>query len=755
MPNNLYLAPPPKVVDGLFAVPMDIQTITGAIVFNGATSSASADVTIAFLTGTQAGCPIFDLRQTIQSAWLDGAVINVANLAPHNFGGGTGADLRIINSILPPGTNHTLRLVYSLALPQSPAGGGYPPHITWTAGPRLSFNFGFTDLKPGRYLESWIPANLIYDQFILSLDISIVNTAINHSLITNGSLTNLGTNHWSISYPARFTALSPMLEIRATDTLEKLTATHVLPVSGTNVTIEAWKPIDPSINLPALVNSIKTNLTNNENNIGPYLHGNRFVAFFAGGGMEYEGGTTTGSGALTHETFHSWWARGVKPSSQPDGWWDEAWTSYNIEDGGNISTAFDFTAAPILLAPENKWARETSGNAYGDGSKFWKGMSSLLGNANLKSYMRSLYQDKKGLLCTTSDIAEHLLCKSGNPLVSDALHKFVFGFADPNSIPDLWLKDDALDTAGNNDWNGRFWDSPDIWVRNNDDNGTTHQSPEFGQDNFIYARVRNKSASVTVKHFMVAFNVKQFAGTQFTYPSDFLPCMAAASGFNLAPGASMIVKARWLRKNVPVKGTHGCLLAAVITRREHPVAGKHVWENNNLAQKNLTIVDVLPNVIFQLPFVIANTIFEASRRFSLEVIKPPFSEKLSVSLLHANASLFKGFERVIPPVILQQDAAVATQDEDLLDCGGLRTQLHDGTTDQVLPALRLYEMVLKKNLVAGVEVPIVHGDQLAMQLKIQLPTGAKSGDQHRIDLVQRDVETKKIVGGIAVVLQVV
>ncbi len=755
MADNLYLAPPPKTVDGLLAVPMDIQTINGTLIFNGASSTATADVTISFLTGIQNGCPVFDLRQTIQSAWLDGVAFNVANLALHDFGGGPGAELRIINSVLPAGTNHTLRLAYTLGLPQAPAGGSYQPNLTWSAGPRLRFNFGFTDLRPGRYLESWIPANLIYDQFALTLEVSIINTAVAHSIITNGTATPAGTNHWTLSYPSRFTALSPMLDIRASDLLEKQTGTQLLPVSGLNVTIEATKPSsETGINLSTQINNIKSLLINNENNVGPYIHGNRFVVFFPGGGMEYEGGTTTGTSSLNHETFHSWWARGVKPASQPDGWWDEAWTTYNIEDGGNTSSAFDFTAPPVELAPSNKWKRETNSNAYSDGSRFWKGMSSLLGNANLKSSMRDLYQKKKGQLCTTPEMEEHLLAISGNPTVVDAFHRFVYGFADPASVPDLWLKDGTLDTAGNNDWAGRFWDSPDVWVRNKDDNGTTHQAAEFGQDNWIYARVRNKSASVAVKHFAVAFNIKQFAGTQFTYPADFLPAVAVATGFDLAAGASVVVKARWPRSKVPPAGTHGCLLAAVITRREHPVVNKHVWENNNLAQKNLTIVDVKPNFIFQLPFVVANQIFEKVENFSLEVIRAKESEALTLSLLHSTPAIFKGFERVITPSApgLQHDSARAKALE-LLDCGGRHETNADGTSDAFTPVV-LPEMVLKQSLNTSVNLPVIFGNQLALQLKVQIPASAKKGEQHRIDLVQRDPVSKKIVGGIAILLNV-
>ena len=82
--------------------------------------------------------------------------------------------------------------------------------------------------------------------------------------------------------------------------------------------------------------------------IRAYVHANRFVAFFNGsGGMEYEGGTTTSTAALLHETFHSWYARGIKPASQADGWWDEGFTKFH-DDGANDVIPFDFTDPPIL-----------------------------------------------------------------------------------------------------------------------------------------------------------------------------------------------------------------------------------------------------------------------------------------------------------------------------------------------------------------------------------------------------------------------
>ena len=58
---------------------------------------------------------------------------------------------------------------------------------------------------------------------------------------------------------------------------------------------------------------------------------------------------------------------------------------------------------------------------------------------------------------------------------------------------DLYIKDNADDNGSEPNNASVSWDSPDIWIRNSNDNGTAHQSPIFGQTNYIYVKVRNKS----------------------------------------------------------------------------------------------------------------------------------------------------------------------------------------------------------------------------------------------------------------------
>jgi hypothetical protein len=763
MATNFHLAPPPKTVDGLAAVPIDIETVDAVLVFDGAASAATGDATITYTVGPTAGNPIFDLRQEITSAWLDGAPFPPAQLAHHTFGSGSFTDLRVIEAVQSAGSVHTLRVQYPLATPNSQLGGTYLPALEWSAGPRLRFVFGLSDLNRARYAEAWLPSNLIFDQFALTLEVQIVNTLVAHSVITNGMVTMLGTNHWRIEFPARFTALSHLLEIRASDTLELQTDSTVLPVSGKTVNLEAWKPADSAVGLSGQLNILKTLLADNESGYGPYLHGNRFTAFFNGGGMEYEGGTTTSTGALLHETFHSWYARGIKPASQADGWWDEGFTSFH-DNGADNALAFDFAAAPVLLCSRDPWQRNTPGNSYADGSRFWQGMAALLGVAQLNALMKDLYVAHKGSPVSTAMIEEFLLCKSGNPQVVDAFHRFVYGLANPSPAPDLWLRDDPTD-PGADSWGGTFWDSPDLWIRNADDGGTTHQSPEYGQDNWFHARVRNKASAGAAQHFVVTFHSKGFAGTQFLYPGDFLPCIAARAEFDLAPGATRIVKARWPRALVPPEGAHTCLLASVITRSNHPTAGRHVWEHNNLAQKNLTVVDLLPNTFMILPITVTNWHPLFKPGFAIEVLRLRESAPFEASLIHPTPEVFRGTRLRPKPFNPFAGRPVLAPQPVVLECGGrvpgaqpaLRGRVLTSATPDLIHERypQNWEVAFPGKGAARLTFDLQPFDQTVVGLKIAVPRDAKPGQVIRLHFVQRSLSAKRIVGGVAVKINVV
>ncbi len=731
MPTNFDLAPPAKDVDGLHAVPIDIQQIHARLEFDASTQTGAGDATLEFVMGPEAGCPIFDLRQTITEVWLDGTPQGPASAGLHDFGGGAGAELRVLSSPLAANSAHTLRVAYTLGPPQASTAGSYQPGLTFSPGPRVRFNFGFTDLGPGRYLEAWIPANLIFDQFGMDLELRLTGTAVAHSVITNGALTTLGANHWSVAFPDRFTAFSPLLEIRATDTLATLSDTVTLPGGGPTVTIEAWKLAAGAADLAAEVALLKTHLSTNQTDAGPYLHGNRFVVFFNVGGMEYDGGTTTGTGALKHETHHSWWGRGAKPASQNDAWWDEAWTVYRTESWPPL--AFNAADPPRELHSQNQWNRATAGGAYTGGNRFFQGVAALTGNSALTTYMAEFYQASTARPTTTMAMEGHLLARSGREELVDSYHRWVYGFSGPASSPNLWLRDDPGHT-GAELWEGRFWDSPDLWVRNRDDGGLAHQNPRAGRDNWFYARVRNQGPG-SARHFMVTFAVKMFAGTQFVYPADFLPCIAATGGFDLSNGEVRILKAKWPAALVPPAGTHGCMLASVHARGNHPASGKHVWEENALAQKNLTILAAPAGKLVLLPVSIGHWTL-APGALQLELRRP------------------KGFADLTAAVAFPaplQDAGKAKSEA--LDCcaqlPATRRRAPKTPADAFVDALPAQP--LPKGRTARFELKRDTGFPRLAGLQLTVPAKLKKGESVIVDLVQLDSKQRP-VGGVAVML---
>lgn len=755
MAADFALAPPSKTVDGLLAVPIDIESVVGRFVFDGGAQSASADATITYTVGPTTGNPIFDLRQAVSQAWVDGTPFPPAQLAHHSFGSDAFTDLRVLESVQAAGSVHTLRVTYPLALPNAQLGGSYLPALVWSPGPRLRFAFGMSDLNRGRYLEAWLPANLIFDQYSVDLEVHVINTLAAHSVITNGQVTSLGANHWQIGFPAHFSALSHLLEVRASDTVEQQTGSVTLPVSGKNVPIAVWQPSGGTFDLGAQITTIGSFLTDNETRYGGCLH-DRFTAFFVGGGMEYEGGTTTSGGALAHETFHSWFARGIKPSSQADGWWDEAFTSFH-DDGANDAIPLDFTDPPVQLCSRDPWQRHTPTTAYTAGNDFFKGMAALLGTPALNTLMRELHNEHKGKTpVSTARLEEHLLSRSGNPQVVAGFHRFVYGLPDDSPAPDLWLRDNAAD-AGAATSTGAFWDSPDLWVRRQDDGGTTHQSPEYGQDNWFYARVHNKPAAGAARHFVVTFHAKGFAGTQFQYAGDFLPSSAAKAEFDLEPGGTRIVKARWPRSAVPPPGSHTCLLAAVLSKADLPAPGKHVWESNNLAQKNLTVVDLLPNTFIIIPVVLGNWLGRG-KLFDLEVLLPPGQTGLKAGIVHRRKPFFDRIAIESRPLLAELPAMHSRPSPSDVEAprAGQAEALSTLTSERPELIARHFPEAWVAPFPDGRLLPIEiePNAQTVVGLQVEVTEEAKLGGTLRLDLAQRVRQSKTLIGGVAVQVNV-
>ncbi len=64
------------------------------------------------------------------------------------------------------------------------------------------------------------------------------------------------------------------------------------------------------------------------------------------------------------------------------------------------------------------------------------------------------------------------------------------------------------------------------------------------------------------------------------------------------------------------------------------------------------------------------------------------------------------------------------------------------------------EVFFASGVVAQMPVLIGPQEQMTFGLRLKIPREAKSGDTLRLDLVQRDARSKRILGGIAVMINV-
>ncbi|MEU2253925.1 hypothetical protein [Nocardia xishanensis] len=570
-------APPPTTVDGLRAVPIHIHDLRAAVTLDTEAEAAFAHATMTYIVGPHSGSPIFDLRQPVRTCILDGEAIDPGRIAARDVGAGPHGTVRVLDAVQGAGSAHRLTVTYELRSPAADLGGAYPPRLCWSEGTRVRWSFGMSDLYAGRYLEAWFPSNLPFDRFPFRLGLRITGTTLAHSLISNGDAALTGANSWLIRFPPFFTSMSPLVEIRPEDTVQRKSATVVLPVSRRSVAIEVWKPLSGPENPAALIARISEFLARRERSHGPLL-GNRFVCLLHGasGGMEYAHAATTSVGAVGHEIFHSWFGRGVSPAAAADGWWDEAYTSFH-EDGDTRTEPFDFRQPPIELCSRMPFQRAAPTASYAQGSRFFRGVAARIGPDRLRALMADLYRKYRGTSVSTADLEAHLVAGCGAVDLVDAFHRFVYGFDEPAPDPRIVFAAAPEDPSR----------ASAVWVRRADDRFDTGEPTKPARDNWFHARVCS-SADAGCCHFLVTFAVRSPAAS-FTYPDDFLPATAATVGFDLAPGQSRIVSARWPAALVPLPGATVSLLASVHARRAHPASGTHPWEQHSTARRDLTI----------------------------------------------------------------------------------------------------------------------------------------------------------------------
>jgi carboxypeptidase T len=363
--------------------------------------------------------------------------------------------------------------------------------------------------------------------------------------------------------------------------------------------------------------------------------------------------------------------------------------------------------------------------------------------------------------------------------ITAALLDFCLGVLDTNA--DVYIKDNVDDT-GQVPYQGVFWDNSDIFVRQNDDNTLAYQQARQGQTNYVYVRVTNIGPSKT-RDVRVAARAVRYPGTEFVYPSDWTvvdanhlePTAIVNTFSNIAIGGFVIAKFSLSPSQVDQLwgwqsgGWHPCLLAQVVGCNDYvSPAGVHVWEDNNLAQRNISILSAVANEIVSFAFLVGNV------RNLADTVQLAIDRK---ELPEAAELLVDPFDRLQRFDIVQPKEPEISRKFTLLDrarmeatfagCSGILT-LPPGASFEFIPdagnavlsvqgAERVKRdgrtMLAIREKRATFQLHKEPGALRQVALQLRIPPTAKPGDVYRVRVAQRD-EAGKTVGGVTLEVRV-
>ncbi len=367
---------------------------------------------------------------------------------------------------------------------------------------------------------------------------------------------------------------------------------------------------------------------------------------------------------------------------------------------------------------------------------------------------------------------------------------------------EVCLRDTPLD-VGAVPSTGAFWNSPDIWIRNVNDGGTVHQNTIRGRDNFIYVRVRNRglaeATDVKVRIYLVTF-----AGTEFVFPQSYVARNPAGGGTIagpgtyfigqvqipvLAAGATQTVNLPWPAALIPpAAGFHPCLLAEVAPNDSRS-SGNHVWDSNNLAQKNLTIINARRGEWVEYSFQVGNA-FSPAKAGGLVLHKSRLPETAGAFLDVKDAAWLAKLKPLLPKINqpVREPLASAATIATMLRPTTIALPIHDQRQDEswIISLPIGARMERQRSLSSSLEItraeqlaglhlvtlnqrpflklagqamsklPLVlkAGEVKPMSLNVSVPANAVTGDSYEFDVVQQDAH-HRIIGGVTLEIRIV
>jgi hypothetical protein len=176
------------------------------------------------------------------------------------------------------------------------------------------------------------------------------------------------------------------------------------------------------------------------------------------------------------------------------------------------------------------------------------------------------------------------------------------------------------------------------------------------------------------------------------------------------------------------------------------------------------VVDLLPNTFMILPVTVSNWYPHFEPGFVLEVIRLRESAPFKASLIHPSPEVFGGTRLKPRPFDPFAARPVLAPQPVVLECGGRvpgdQPAHRGGVLTSETPDLiqerypQSWEVAFPAKGAAHLTVDLQSFDQTVVGLKIAVPHDAKPGKVIRLHFVQRSLTAKRIVGGVAVQINV-
>lgn len=405
---NLHLSPPNFPTKYGRAIFVDFLSAEYNITYTPTSKKVVVKTKIIF-ESKELGSPLFDLIPEPKNLILNNQSVEQKLIS---FPGDE-SKMRLIQYQLNPG-RHTLTMESS-----------FHRNTRYETRMRtVSSGFWIKDIAERKFWEQYVPSNLEYDQYKITMKVKIENSNKTHRLFANGHIWEEGFNQWKIEYPEYYTVSSPYFHLFPKGA-KRFIQFKYRSISGRDIPITVYNYWPYSIS--KLKQKTIEYMDELEADYGPWGHP-QFIAYQSGfGGMEYSGATITSLGALDHEMLHSYFAKGVMPYNGNTGWIDEGIARWRDDGYPRRPSLKDEV---VNLAGHSPYRRNTDPDSYEKGAEFLSHLDYLMQDiGGLKAFLRGYFQAYNHTLVSTEHFKNNLEFFTGLEL--DALFdQHIYGRGD-------------------------------------------------------------------------------------------------------------------------------------------------------------------------------------------------------------------------------------------------------------------------------------------------------------------------------------